>query len=64
MPSKCLQSSPGVELVAMGDMFQDRLDNCRKSLTAKMPDKVKVTDGMCFVGGTRIRRCLRRMWTW
>ena len=46
----CLQSSPGVELVAMGDMFQDRLDNCRKSLTAKMPDKVKVTDGTCFVG--------------
>lgn len=47
---KCLQSSPGVELVAMGDMFKDRLDNCRKSLTAGMPDKVKVTDGMCFVG--------------
>ncbi|MEN6577345.1 MAG: Gfo/Idh/MocA family oxidoreductase [Phycisphaerales bacterium] len=47
---KCLQSSPGVELVAMGDMFKDRLDNCRKSLTEKMPDKVKVTDGTCFVG--------------
>jgi len=47
---KCLQSSPGVELVAMGDMFQDRLDRCRRSLTEQIPDKVKVTDGTCFVG--------------
>ncbi len=46
----CLKAAEGVELVAMGDMFKDRLDNCRQRLTKDLPDKVKVTDDMCFVG--------------
>jgi predicted dehydrogenase len=46
----CLKAAEGVELVAMGDMFQDRLDTCRRTLTERMPDKVKVTDDQCFVG--------------
>jgi predicted dehydrogenase len=46
----CLKAAEGVELVAMGDMFQDRLDTCRRSLTKSQPDKVKVTDDQCFVG--------------
>jgi predicted dehydrogenase len=47
---KCLTATQGVELVAMGDMFKDRLDTCRKTLTESYPDKVKVTDEKCFVG--------------
>jgi predicted dehydrogenase len=46
----CLKSAPGVELVAMGDMFRDHLDACRRSLVQSLPDKVKVTDDTCFVG--------------
>ena len=46
----CLKAAEGVELAAMGDMFKDRLDNCRQSLTKNLPDKVKVTDDKCFVG--------------
>jgi len=56
----CLRSAEGVELVAMGDMFKDRLDSCRRALLADPPkdaknsisikDKVKVTDDKCFVG--------------
>ena len=46
----CLKSAEGVELVAMGDMFKDRLENCRRTLTRNAPDKVKVTDDKCFVG--------------
>jgi len=48
--TNCLKSTPGVELVAMADMFQDRLDTSRRTLMQRLPDKVKVTDGMCFVG--------------
>lgn len=47
---KCLMAAEGVELVAMGDMFQDRLDNCRRTLTKNQPNKVKVPDEKCFVG--------------
>lgn len=46
----CLRAAEGVELVAMGDMFKDRLENCRRTLTRNQPDKVKVTDDKCFVG--------------
>ncbi len=46
----CLKAVEGVELVAMGDMFKDRLDTCRRNLTRNQPDKVKVTDDKCFIG--------------
>ncbi len=47
----CLQSSPHVELVAMGDVFQDRLDRSFTELNNKWPaDRMKVTPETCFVG--------------
>ena len=60
--TRCLASAENVELVAMGDMFKDRLDWCRAQLTSRpvddegkptplnVADKVKVTDEMCFTG--------------
>ena len=45
-----LKAAEGVELAAMGDMFKDRLDTCRQTLTMNQPDKVKVTKDKCFVG--------------
>jgi predicted dehydrogenase len=45
----CVNSAPNVELVALGDLFKDRLDSCRNNLKA-LGDKNKVTDERCFVG--------------
>src|SRR5438309_1952169 len=44
----CLESSPNVQLVAMGDMFKDRLDGSRKSLSKR--EGYKVDDDHAFVG--------------
>ena len=43
--TNCLRAAENVELVAMGDMFADRLGWSRKTLTERVPEKVKVTKG-------------------
>jgi myo-inositol 2-dehydrogenase / D-chiro-inositol 1-dehydrogenase len=45
-----MSAAPGVRLVAMGDVFKDRLDDSRKELSAKAGDKVAVSEDRCFVG--------------
>jgi predicted dehydrogenase len=45
----CVKSSPNVEIVAMGDLFQDRLDQSRDKLK-ELGDACQVTDDRCFVG--------------
>ncbi|MBU0640310.1 MAG: Gfo/Idh/MocA family oxidoreductase [Planctomycetes bacterium] len=45
----CVESSPNVEIVAMGDLFQDRLDSSRQRLS-ELGAPFKVTDDTCFVG--------------
>jgi myo-inositol 2-dehydrogenase / D-chiro-inositol 1-dehydrogenase len=42
-------SAPNVKLVAMGDMFQDRLDACRNNLK-RHGDKIDVPADRCFTG--------------
>jgi len=52
----CLRGSDGVELVALGDLVPDRLEQCRTQLgraaseDAAFAAKLKVTDEMCFTG--------------
>jgi predicted dehydrogenase len=58
----CVTAAPGVEIVALGDVFQDRVEACLKRLTtvgekdwsSSQPwtrvDAVKVTRETCFVG--------------
>src|SRR4051794_21037931 len=41
--------SGGIKIVSIGDLFKDRLDECRKNL-ADLGDKVELTDDRCFVG--------------
>jgi predicted dehydrogenase len=48
--TNCLNAAENVELVAMGDLFADRLDRCRRQLTEKLGEKVKVTNETCFAG--------------
>lgn len=41
---------PGVRLVAMADLFLDRVQAKRKALQAQKPDQVAVDDDHCFAG--------------
>ncbi|HEY7545753.1 MAG TPA: Gfo/Idh/MocA family oxidoreductase [Blastocatellia bacterium] len=45
-----ISAAPGVKLVAMGDVFKDRLDASRKILNEKHPGEMEVTAERCFVG--------------
>lgn len=53
-----IESSKGVELVAMADLFKDRMENARKRLKDKFPAKVKVTDDSCFLGFDAYKKVL------
>lgn len=44
-----LDAAPGVQLIAMADLFKDRLDESRKTLK-ELGDKAIVADDRCFVG--------------
>ncbi|MFH1745847.1 MAG: Gfo/Idh/MocA family oxidoreductase [Planctomycetota bacterium] len=47
----CVTSSPNVQIVALGDLFRDRLDGCLKNLTeAELGEKIDVTPDRCFTG--------------
>ncbi len=46
----CLESAEGVEIVAIGDLFRDRLDSTLRRLRSTFRDKVKVTRDTSFVG--------------
>ncbi len=45
-----VESALGVEIVAMGDLFEDRLARSRKDLSEKLGAAYKVTDNTAFVG--------------
>ena len=47
---QALSADPNVVLTAMGDAFEDQLQNSLHSLQKEHPDKVKVTPEKCFVG--------------
>jgi len=46
----CVRSSDNVEIVAMGDMFGDRLDSSLAELSRQVDDKVSVTGETSFTG--------------
>jgi predicted dehydrogenase len=48
--SQALNADKNVALVAMGDAFEDRLENSLKNLRASHAEKVTVTPEKCFVG--------------
>ncbi|PTN08196.1 Gfo/Idh/MocA family protein [Mangrovibacterium marinum] len=43
-----LDAGPNLELVALGDIFQDKLNKCRQNIREKR--KVEISDQNCFVG--------------
>ncbi|MEN6425399.1 MAG: Gfo/Idh/MocA family oxidoreductase [Phycisphaerales bacterium] len=46
----CVKSSPGVEIVAMGDLFEDRLKESIDKLGKEVPNALKVASEKRFVG--------------
>ncbi len=46
----CLSSSPGIEIVALGDLVPDRVESSLKRLMEKFPDRVKVPANRRFTG--------------
>ncbi len=43
-----LEAGPNLQVVALGDVFQDRLDQCRKEL--RIQKNVEIPDEKCFLG--------------
>jgi len=54
----CLSCAEGVELVAMGDIFEERLTSSLSRLRRRFADKVKVTDERCFAGWDAYKKVL------
>jgi predicted dehydrogenase len=48
----CINSAPGVKVVALGDLFSDRLEACYNGLVSdpSLKEKVDLTPEKCFVG--------------
>jgi len=46
----CAESSTGVQIHALGDLFQDHLNTCRKRLAGALGDKFTVNDDRAFYG--------------
>lgn len=54
----CLKSAPGVELVAIADLFQDKVDAALEKLRAEVPGQVKVPPERVFLGFDACRKVL------
>lgn len=54
----CLKSAPNVKLVALADMFPDRLESCRKYLAEAAIPGFEVTDDKCFTGFDAFKRLI------
>lgn len=54
----CVESTTGVEIVAMADLFQDKLDKSLARLSRKVDDKVTVTEETSFVGFDAYKKVL------
>ncbi len=48
--ANAMTADPGTRLVAMSDLFADRVEGRRRSLKNQMKDRVAVDDDHCFVG--------------
>jgi len=55
----CLNAAKNVELVAMGDMFKDRLQGCLAHLKAKAGDKIQVPEDARFLGFDAFKKVLQ-----
>ncbi len=46
-----IKAAPRVEVVALGDVIRERVDECRKTLSeSEVHEQVRITDDACFAG--------------
>ncbi len=46
----CLTADPSVEIVALADLFKDRIESCLKQLReSPFANRIKVTENTCFM---------------
>ena len=57
--TNCLKAAPNVELIAMADLFDDRLQPTLQNLKTQFPDKVKVTPETTFYGFDAFEKLLK-----
>ncbi len=55
----CVKSTPGVEIAAMGDLFEDRLKQSLEKLSTEVPSALKVTPERRFVGFEAYKRVVQ-----
>ncbi len=55
----CVTACDGVEIAAMGDLFEDRLKESLDKLKSEVPGAVKVTPDKCFVGFDAYQRVVQ-----
>lgn len=55
----CVQSSPGVEIVAIGDAFMDRCKKSLERLQKEIPEQCKVTEDTLFDGLDNYEKVLK-----
>lgn len=55
----CVKSSPGVQITAMGDLFEDRLKQALEKLATDVPEAVRVTPDKRFVGFDAFKRIVQ-----
>jgi predicted dehydrogenase len=53
-----VEGAPEVEIVAMGELFEDRLTRSREALGEAVGASLKVTDDTCFVGFDAYKRVI------
>jgi predicted dehydrogenase len=46
----CASADPAVQIVAIGDLFKDRVDGCKNYLRGAIKEQYQVSDDHCFVG--------------
>jgi predicted dehydrogenase len=56
----CLKCAPGIELVAMADLFRDRVDEALAKLRKEVPEQVKVTESDIVLGFDAYRKVMER----
>ena len=54
--SQFLESGPNVSIVALADLFSDRMDTCRKILSEKFNNTIE--DDRCFIGFEAYKKIL------
>ncbi|WP_165235599.1 Gfo/Idh/MocA family protein [Aquisphaera insulae] len=53
-----MAADPGVRVVAIGDLFRDRVESSRSLLRSDKPEQVQVDDAHCFVGLDAYRKVI------